>query len=120
AIPTETVYGLAANAFNEDAVRDIFRVKQRPFYDPLILHTHSASRIEDWGMHIPESLQKLAESFWPGPLTLLVDRNKRIPDLVTAALPRVAFRVPNHTLTLDLLKKLDFPVAAPSAKPFGY
>lgn len=120
AIPTETVYGLAANAFDEDAVKGIFKLKNRPFYDPLILHTDRIEKLEEWGIAILPELQVLADKFWPGPLTLLVDKPKVIPKLVTAGLPRVAVRIPNHPLTLKLLSLLDFPVAAPSANPFGF
>lgn len=120
AIPTETVYGMAANAFDEVAVKEIFRVKNRPFYDPLILHTNSIEKIERWGVAIPPRLRRLAETFWPGPLTLLLPRSEKISDSVTAGLDRVAFRIPSHPLTHQLLEQLDFPVAAPSANPFGY
>lgn len=119
-IPTETVYGLAGNAYNADLVARIFDVKQRPTFDPLIVHTSSISRISDFAQAIPVDLMPLAEKFWPGPLTLLVERNAKIPDLVTSGLPHVAVRIPNHPLTLQLLDQLDFPLAAPSANPFGY
>lgn len=120
AIPTETVYGMGANAFDAAAVKSIFAVKNRPFYDPLIIHTNSVKRLEEWGMRIPEQLEKLAQTFWPGPLTLLIEKSAMISDVVTAGLPRVAVRVPNHPLTLQLLANCAFPVAAPSANPFGY
>lgn len=120
AIPTETVYGMAANAFDDEAVRSIFKVKNRPFYDPLILHTDSVDKIQSWGIQIPARLKLLADTFWPGPLTLLVPRSDSISDAVTAGLERVAFRIPSHSLTRELLGELDFPVAAPSANPFGY
>lgn len=119
AIPTETVYGMAANAFDEKAVKSIFKVKNRPFYDPLILHTSGIERMSDWGIEVPQLLSALAEAFWPGPLTLLLLKSQRIGDLVTAGLPRVAFRIPEHSLTRELLKQLDYPLAAPSANPFG-
>jgi len=120
AIPTETVYGMGANAFNSEAVKSIFAVKNRPFYDPLIIHTNSADRIAEWGMEIPEQLQALTKRFWPGPLTVLINKSERVSDIVTAGLPRVAVRIPNHPLTLSMLVQCDFPVAAPSANPFGY
>jgi len=120
AIPTETVYGLAGNGFNETAIQNIFKVKNRPFYDPLILHTNSLEKWSDWGLEIPEVLMPLARDFWPGPLTLLLNRSLQIPDIITAGLDRVAVRIPNHRLTLDLLARLDYPLAAPSANPFGY
>ena len=119
-IPTETVYGLAANAFDTDAVLTIFRVKNRPAFDPLIVHTDSLAGAARFVTNIPEPARLLAEAFWPGPLTLLLPKRDLIPDLVTAGLPTVGVRVPNHPLTLDLLAELDFPLAAPSANPFGY
>lgn len=120
AIPTETVYGLAGNALNPDAVASIFETKNRPSFDPLIIHTHSVDRVGDFVAEFPEELKKLAQAFWPGPLTLLLPRKAIIPDLVTSGLDRVAVRVPYHSLTQSLLANLDFPLAAPSANPFGY
>jgi L-threonylcarbamoyladenylate synthase len=118
AIPTETVYGLAANAFSETAVKKIFALKKRPFFNPLIVHIASISDLEKIANNIPPLAYKLAENFWPGPLTLLLEKNAIIPDCVTAGNATVAVRVPNHALTLELLKQLPFPVAAPSANPF--
>lgn len=120
AIPTETVYGLAANALNEAAVLSIFEAKQRPFFDPLIIHVHSVKAVKKYADFHDLRLVKLAEAFWPGPLTLLLPKNGIIPALVTSGLAQVAVRVPNHVLTLELLEKLDLPLAAPSANPFGY
>lgn len=120
AIPTETVYGLAANAFDEKAVARIFEAKNRPTFDPLIVHTHSLEQVQKFTKHIPEKAKRLAEQFWPGSLTILLEKNDLVPDLVTAGLSTVAVRIPNHPLTLELLKQLDFPLAAPSANPFGY
>lgn len=120
AIPTETVYGMAANGLKENCVRSIFQVKNRPFYDPLILHSNSRQKFEAIGLTIPEALSELCDAYWPGPLTVLVDRSDRIPELTTSGLPKVAIRVPNHPLTLELLASVDFPLAAPSANPFGY
>ncbi len=119
-IPTETVYGLAGNALNPDAVLDIFRVKNRPAFDPLIVHTDSLDKLSQYVRAVPETTRKLAETFWPGPLTLLLPKRDLIPDLVTSGLDTVAVRIPNHPLTLALLRLLDFPLAAPSANPFGY
>ena len=119
-IPTETVYGLAGNALDPEAVALIFETKNRPSFDPLILHTSSLKRVEDFVEEIPAPLAKLANQFWPGPLTLLLPRKAVVPDLVTSGLERVAVRVPNHPLTLELLENLEFPLAAPSANPFGY
>lgn len=119
AIPTETVYGLAGNAYNETAIKKIFTLKNRPFYNPLIVHLKSASCINDVALEIPESALILADKFWPGPLTLVLKKQPYISDLVTAGKETVAIRVPNHPLALALLDKLDFPLAAPSANPFG-
>jgi len=119
-IPTETVYGLAGNALNPTSVALIFETKNRPSFDPLILHTSSLTRVEEFVLDFPDKLKVLAEKFWPGPLTLLLPRKPIVPDLVTSGLNRVAVRVPNHPLTLALLEQLEFPLAAPSANPFGY
>ncbi|MCW3126527.1 MAG: Threonylcarbamoyl-AMP synthase [Bacteroidetes bacterium] len=120
AIPTETVYGLAGNALNEDAVLSIFKAKNRPFFDPLIVHTHSIDEIRKHVSEIPDRLLPLMERYMPGPLTVLLRRKSVIPDIVTSGLERAAFRIPDHELTLSLLRSLDFPLAAPSANPFGY
>lgn len=119
-IPTETVYGLAGNGFDLQAVSRIFAIKNRPRFDPLILHTDSLEKIESWVGTLPDTARRLADAFWPGPLTLVVPTSARIPDLVTSGLPAVAFRIPAHPLTQKLLQQLDFPLAAPSANPFGY
>jgi L-threonylcarbamoyladenylate synthase len=120
AIPTETVYGLAGNALDVKAVSSIFETKNRPSFDPLILHVASLDQVNPFVSSFPEKLKRLAEAYWPGPLTVLLPRNASVPDLVTSGLDRVAVRVPNHPLTLELLAQLDFPLAAPSANPFGY
>jgi len=120
AIPTETVYGLAANALNEKAVLAIFEAKQRPFFDPLIIHLPSVKLVETYAELKDERLIKLANKFWPGPLTLLLPKKEIIPAIVTSGLERVAVRVPDHNLTLELLEKVNVPLAAPSANPFGY
>lgn len=120
AIPTETVYGLAGNAFNTEAVAQIFAVKNRPSFDPLIVHTSSLERLKTLAQNIPTKAAILAEALMPGPLTLLLQKNDVIPDLVTAGSHLVALRIPRHPLTLELLQSLDFPLAAPSANPFGY
>ena len=119
-IPTETVYGLAGNALNPDAVLTIFRVKNRPAFDPLIVHTDSLDKAEQYVSAISDAARQLANACWPGPLTLLLPKSPLIPDLVTSGLPTVAIRIPAHPLTLALLQSLDFPLAAPSANPFGY
>jgi L-threonylcarbamoyladenylate synthase len=120
AIPTETVYGLAANALDPVAVAKIFEAKNRPFFDPLIVHVSSIAEIKKWTLAIHPKLQALLEAFSPGPLTVLLPKNDKIPDLVTSGLTTVGIRIPNHPLTLELLSQLDFPLCAPSANPFGY
>ncbi len=120
AIPTETVYGLAANALDEKAVVKIFEVKNRPFFDPLIIHLAKVAQIERYTLPLPEKAQVLARHFLPGPLTLLLEKKDVIPDLVTAGSPLVAVRIPRHPLSQELLSRLSFPLAAPSANPFGY
>ena len=120
AIPTETVYGLAGNARNESAVARIFEVKKRPFFDPLIVHIGAISQLSEIADDLPSWAEALAHKFWPGPLTLVLPKSPAIPDLVSAGLPTVAVRMPNHNLTLNLLSTLSYPLAAPSANPFGY
>ena len=119
AIPTETVYGLAGNAYDETAQKKIFELKKRPFYNPLIVHLKSVSCIYDVATDIPANALKLAEKFWPGPITLVLKKQAHISDLITAGKDTVAVRVPNHPVALALLEKLEFPLAAPSANPFG-
>jgi L-threonylcarbamoyladenylate synthase len=119
AIPTETVYGLAGNIFSEKAIKSIFSTKQRPFFNPLIVHIPSVKSLNDLVTHVPEKAKLLAAAFWPGSLTLVLKKSKTIPDIITAGKDTVAVRVPNHPITLELLKKLPFPIAAPSANPFG-
>lgn len=119
AIPTETVYGLAGNIYSEKAIKKIFKTKNRPFNNPLIVHIHSKELLENIAQEIPEKAKKLAEAFWPGSLTLVLKKKETIPYSITAGKETVAVRVPNHPLTLELLKQLDFPLAAPSANPFG-
>ncbi|MCC6818485.1 MAG: threonylcarbamoyl-AMP synthase [Bacteroidia bacterium] len=119
-IPTETVYGLAANALNESAVVSIFKIKDRPFFDPLIIHVKDLETAKRYVRSFPPKALLLAEKFWPGPLTLLLPKESIIPDIVTSGSDLVAIRVPSHPLTLSLLELLDFPLAAPSANPFGY
>jgi L-threonylcarbamoyladenylate synthase len=120
AIPTETVYGLAANALNEKAVLEIFKAKNRPHFDPLIVHVAGIAQAETLATAFPDKAKALARKFWPGPLTLLLPKKEIVPDLVTSGLDTVGLRCPDHTLTLELLKSLPFPLAAPSANPFGY
>ncbi|MDP4600583.1 MAG: L-threonylcarbamoyladenylate synthase [Polaribacter sp.] len=119
AIPTETVYGLAGNIFSEKAVKKIFSTKKRPHFNPLIVHIASIDALKNVVSYVPKKAQILAETFWPGSLTLVLKKNSNIPDLITAGKNTVAVRVPNHPLTLELLKQLPFPLAAPSANPFN-
>jgi L-threonylcarbamoyladenylate synthase len=118
-LPTETVYGLAGNAFSEEAIRGIFALKQRPLFNPLIVHIPSATELNWVAQEIPEKARVLAQTFWPGALTLVLKKKAVVPDCVTAGKDTVAVRVPNHPLALKLLRMLDFPLAAPSANPFG-
>ncbi len=120
AIPTETVYGLAANAFNPDAVTKIYHAKNRPHFNPLIIHTDSIEKLQQWGLKLPPPLFELAKHFSPGPITYVIPKSDRIPDIVTAGTNAVAVRIPNHPLTLELLRQIDFPLAAPSANPSGF
>lgn len=120
AIPTETVYGLAAHAFDEQAVAKVFEVKARPAFDPLILHTHSLEAARGFVAEMPKAAERLANLVWPGPLTLVLPKAACIPDLVTSGLDEVAIRVPSHPMAMALLTSLDFPLVAPSANPFGY
>ncbi|MBS1491803.1 MAG: threonylcarbamoyl-AMP synthase [Bacteroidetes bacterium] len=120
AIPTETVYGLAGNALNPDVVTDIFKVKDRPYFDPLIVHLPGAEEVTRYASSVPPPAVLLMKTFWPGPLTILLKKQSIIPDLVTSGLDRVGLRCPNHPLTQSLLQSLPFPLAAPSANPFGY
>jgi L-threonylcarbamoyladenylate synthase len=118
-IPTETVYGLAANALNESAILKIFEQKNRPAFDPLIVHIKCKDELEKYAIVENKRVWKLAEAFWPGPLSIVLPKKDVIPDLVTSGLETVALRIPNHPLTLNLLEKIDFPLAAPSANLFG-
>ena len=120
AIPTETVYGLAANAYNDTSVSKIFEIKKRPKTNPLIVHVSSIDQVINIVEEFPYAAKKLAAYFWPGPLTLLLPKNNSISDLVTASHDKVAVRIPSHPIALQLLKILSFPLVAPSANPFGY
>lgn len=120
AIPTETVYGLAGNALNSAAVARIFEAKNRPHFDPLIIHVPDFTAVEHYAENIPDAARSLAERFWPGPLTLVLPRRPVVPDLTSAGLDTVGIRCPNHEMTRQLLTLLPFPLAAPSANPFGY
>jgi L-threonylcarbamoyladenylate synthase len=117
-IPTETVYGLAAIALNEDAVRRVFAVKARPTSHPLIIHVSPSDDINRWGV-LNESAKQLARNIWPGPLTLLVPRTSLVPDWVTGGRDTVALRIPAHDMTIALLEAINDAVVAPSANRFG-
>lgn len=119
ALPTETVYGLGGNALDPRAVARIFEAKQRPFFDPLIVHLADRSWLPRVAQNVPPLALRLAEEFWPGPLTLVLPRTSAIPDLVTSGLDTVGVRVPDHPLTREVLRLADCPIAAPSANPFG-
>jgi L-threonylcarbamoyladenylate synthase len=119
ALPTETVYGLAGNAFSESAIEKIFALKNRPHYNPLIVHIKSIDYLQLVAKEIPAIALQLASTFWPGPLTLVLKKQDNIPSIVTGGKDTVGVRVPNHPVALELLNKLDFPLAAPSANPFG-
>lgn len=119
-LPTETVYGLAGNALSEEAVIRIFAVKQRPYFDPLIVHVSGTESLAQWSTHVSDLMSDLTTAFWPGPLTILLPRKAAIPDLVTSGLDRAGFRCPDHPMALELLRTVEFPLAAPSANPFGY
>ncbi|QDE93981.1 threonylcarbamoyl-AMP synthase [Myxococcus xanthus] len=119
ALPTETVYGLSANAEDELAVRRVFAIKGRPATHPLIVHIPGAEHLNTWAREVPEAARKLAEAFWPGPLTLVLPRTARATDAVTGGQDTVALRVPNHPVALAVLQKLGGGLAAPSANRFG-
>jgi L-threonylcarbamoyladenylate synthase len=120
AIPTETVYGLAGNALDSKAIIKIFQVKNRPQFDPLIVHVANMAQAKELVESFPAKAEKLALKFWPGPLTFLLKKKTIIPDLVTSGMDTVGVRCPDHPLTQSLLQSLSFPLAAPSANPFGY
>jgi L-threonylcarbamoyladenylate synthase len=119
AFPTETVYGLGADALNPRAVARIFEAKQRPTFDPLIVHVRRIEDVEELTSAFPETARQLAKRFWPGPLTLVLPKRPLVPDLVTAGQPTVAVRIPAHPLALELLERAQIPIAAPSANRFG-
>jgi L-threonylcarbamoyladenylate synthase len=120
AIPTETVYGLAGNALSEIAVAKIFAAKERPFFDPLIVHIADFGELENLAEEIPKNAKLLAEKFWPGPLTLVLPKKEKVPSLTTGGLPTVAVRMPKKQITRELIKLAGFPLAAPSANMFQH
>lgn len=119
AFPTETVYGLGADASNAVAVRKIFAAKGRPVDHPLIVHLASSDQLGDWAAEIPDAAARLAKAFWPGPMTLILRRNSHVPDEVTGGLPTIGLRVPSHPVAQELLRAFGGGVAAPSANRFG-
>ncbi len=119
AFPTETVYGLGADALNPIAVARVFEVKNRPQFDPLIVHVADIRQAEILILKFPEKALKLISKFWPGPLTLVLPKSQMVPDIVTSSLPTVAIRVPNHPMALELIRESGRPIAAPSANSFG-
>jgi L-threonylcarbamoyladenylate synthase len=120
AFPTETVYGLGADARNAVAVAKIFELKKRPHFDPLIVHVAGREWVSILASQVPERALRLMDRFWPGPLTLILPKSDVVPDIVTAGLGTVGIRMPSHPVALALIEKLGRPVAAPSANPFGY
>lgn len=120
AIPTETVYGLAGNMYSKKAVEKIYSLKQRPHSNPLIVHIAGIERLSELVVEIPSSLEVLANKYWPGPLTLLLNKKDSVPENITAGSKRVAVRVPSHPVTSALLKTLGFPLVAPSANPYTH
>jgi len=120
ALPTETVYGLGANALDQAAVKAIFAAKQRPAWDPVIVHIADERMLAGLVEQVPEAAVKLMQAFWPGPLTLLLPRSSAVPDVVTAGRPLVGVRMPAHPVALELIRRAGVPVAAPSANMFGH
>ena len=120
ALPTETVYGLGANALDRTAVEGIFTAKRRPAWDPVIVHIADITMLEGLVEEVPETARRLMETFWPGPLTLLLPRTQAVPDAVTAGRPLVGVRMPAHPVALELIRLAGVPVAAPSANLFGH
>ncbi len=119
AFATETVYGLGANALDRNAVARVFEVKDRPHFDPLIVHVASDEWLNQLVRDVPEPARQLAHEFWPGPLTMVLEKTDLVPDLVTSGLSSVAVRMPSHPQARELLRQVDLPIAAPSANPFG-
>src|SRR6185295_13504155 len=119
ALPTETVYGLAANALDAVAVKRIFEAKGRPANNPIIVHVADMAMAHRCAREWPDRADQLAKAFWPGPLTLVMPRSKEIPDIVTAGGPTVGIRWPSHPLIQAVIRECDFPLAAPSANPSG-
>lgn len=119
AIPTETVYGLAADIRLDNAIKQIFSLKNRPNNHPLIIHISDISQLSDYAIDIPDYAYRLAKHFWPGPLTMVLRKSKLVSNLVTGGQDSVGIRMPNHELTLSLIKLVGSPLAAPSANQYG-
>lgn len=120
ALPTETVYGLGANAFDAEAVARIFAAKQRPHWDPVIVHIADLAQLDGLVERVPEAARRLMDAYWPGPMTLLLPRAARVPDAVTAGRALVGVRMPAHPVALELIRRAGVPVAAPSANLFSH
>ena len=119
AFPTDTVYGLGANGLDPVAVARIYEIKERPSFNPLILHIAAIECLKELILTSDARVYALAEKFWPGPLTILLPKSKLVPDIVTAGLPNVGIRMPNHKVALELIRRAGCPIAAPSANKFG-
>ena len=117
-MPTETVYGLAGSIYSEKAIQKIFALKQRPASNPLIVHIADMNQLNEIASQVPQKAKLLAQTFWPGPLTLILPKKSTISNLITAGNNTVAIRIPNHPIALELLRKVKVPLAAPSANPF--
>jgi L-threonylcarbamoyladenylate synthase len=120
AIPTETVYGLAGNAYDPKALAKIFEAKKRPHFDPLIVHISAIEELSNVALEVPEVAKKLAKAYWPGPMTLVLPKKDCIPDLATSGLPTVAVRFPNHPIAQKIIRLAGVPLAAPSANLFQH
>ena len=120
AIPTETVYGLAANARSDRAIQKLYAVKGRPENHPVIVHIYCIEQLWDWAIDVPDAALKLAEAFWPGPMTLVLRKHPSVSPLITGGQDTIAIRIPSHPVTLELLKQFNGAVVAPSANKFGH
>ncbi len=118
--PTETVYGIGTNALNPEAVVGLFEAKQRPKFDPIIVHIADTNSLKDLCKNVNKTAKKLIKHFWPGPLTIIFEKRNVVPDIVTSGLDTVGIRMPSHPVALELIRKARCPIAAPSANKFGY
>lgn len=119
-IPTETVYGFAGNIYSEKAIKTIFELKNRPLSNPLIIHIKSLDSLDKVTVGVPDVALKLAKLFWPGPLTLVLNKHSFVSALVTAGKTSVAVRIPNHPIALSFLEKINFPLGCSKCKPFWF